>query len=113
MARATFFFVFNSVRAIVNIMDILFTSQVFRERNTYVAYAPELDISSCGLTRNKAEKNLMEAVRLFLEEAENMGTLEQILEESGFVKRKSRLEGPKVISIDRVSLSLPAAHAKA
>ncbi len=93
-------------------MDIQFTSQVFREGKTYVAYAPELDTSSCGLTRNEAKKNLKEAVRLFLEEAEHMGTLEQILEESGFVRKKSRLEGPKIISIERVSLSLPPVHAK-
>jgi hypothetical protein len=77
-----------------------------------VAYAPGLDISSCSATRKKAEKNLKEAVLFFLEEAENIGTLEQILEESGFVKRKSRLEGPRFISVERVSLSLPLAHAK-
>ena len=93
-------------------MDIRFTSQVFKEGKTYVAYAPELDVSSCGQTRQKAERNLMEAVRLFLEEAEKMGTLEQILEESGYVKRKTRLDGPKFVSVQRVSLPLPLIHAK-
>jgi hypothetical protein len=43
----------------------------------------ELDVSSCGGSKLKALKNLKEAVRLFLEEAEKMGTLEQILEEAG------------------------------
>lgn len=50
----------------------------------YVAYALEFDVSSCGGTKDKALKNLKEAVRLFWEEAEKMGTLEQILEEGGF-----------------------------
>jgi len=54
----------------------------------------------------------MEAVRLFLEEAEKMGTLEQILEESGYVKRKTRLEGPQFVSVQRISLPLPLIHAK-
>jgi predicted RNase H-like HicB family nuclease len=93
-------------------MDIRFTSQIFKERQTYVGYAPELDVSSCGETRRKAERNLMEAVRLFLEEAEKMGTLEQILEESGYVRRKAVLEGPKFVSVQRVSLPLPLLHAK-
>ncbi len=94
-------------------MDIEFTCQVFREGKTYVAYARELDVSSCGQTRPKAEKNLLEAVHLFLEEAEKMGTIQQILEESGYVKRKRRLEGPKFIGVQHVSLPLPMIHAKA
>jgi hypothetical protein len=36
-----------------------------------------------AVPRKKALKNLKEAVRLFLEEAEKLGTLEQILEEAG------------------------------
>ena len=67
-------------------MEIQFTSQIFKEGRVYVAYAPELDISSCGGTREKAQKNLLEATRLFLEESEKMGTLEQILEEAGYAK---------------------------
>ena len=59
-------------------MEVEFTSQVFREGRLYVAYAPELDVSSCGGSPAKAKRNLLDAVRLFLEEAEKMGTLEQI-----------------------------------
>ena len=61
-------------------MDIQFTMQIFKEGRLYVAYAPQLDLSSCGGTEAKAGKNLLEAVRLFLDEAERMGTLNQILE---------------------------------
>jgi predicted RNase H-like HicB family nuclease len=93
-------------------MDIQITSQIFKEGKTYVAYATELDVSSCGDTRRKAERNLIEAVRLFLDEAEKMGTLDQILQESGYVKRKTRLEGPKFIGIQQISLPLPMVHAK-
>jgi hypothetical protein len=77
-----------------------------------VAHTRELDVSSCGGTRQKALRNLKEAVRLFLDEAERMGTLEQILEEAGYLKRKSKLQGPKFITTQRVSLPLPLEDAK-
>lgn len=72
-------------------MKIQFTSHVFREGKMYVAYASELDLSSCATTKAKAQTNLLEAVRLFLEEAGKKGSLAQILEEAGFVRRKSTL----------------------
>ena len=72
-------------------MEIQFTTRIFREGRTYVAHALELDVSSCGGTKEKALKNLKEAVRLFLEEAEQMGTLDPILEESGL--RQTEPEG--------------------
>jgi predicted RNase H-like HicB family nuclease len=53
-------------------MEIEFTTQIFREGRTYVAHTPELDVSSCGGTKEKALKNLKEAVRLFLEDAETL-----------------------------------------
>ena len=65
-----------------------FTSQIFREGKMYVGYAPELDLSSCATTESKAKKNLLEAVQLFLEEAEKKDSLQQILNEGGFVGRK-------------------------
>ena len=93
-------------------MEIQFTTQIFKEGRTYVAHTQELDVSSCGGTRQRALKNLKEAVRLFLEEADKLGTLDQILEEAGFLKRNRKLEGPKLISTQRISLPLPLAHAK-
>jgi hypothetical protein len=72
-------------------MKIQFTRKVFKEGKMYVGYAPELDLSSCATTQTKAQRNLIEAVRLFLEEAEKKGSLSQILQEAGFVRRKSTL----------------------
>jgi len=94
-------------------VEIEFTSQVFKEGRLYVAHAPELDVSSCAGSPGKARKNLLEAVRLFLDEAERMGTLEQILQEAGFTRSKRKLQGPKLVSLKRVSLPLLTAHAKA
>ena len=88
-------------------MEIQFTTQIFKEGRTFVAHTRELDVSSCGGTRQKTLQNLKEAVRLYLEEAEKMGTLEQILAEAGYLKRKSKLQGPRFIATERVSLPLP------
>ena len=67
-------------------MDIQFTTQILKEGDTFVAYAPELDLSSCGKTIQEAKVHLTEAVTLFIEEAQRMGTLQDILEEAGYTK---------------------------
>ena len=67
-------------------INLEFDSIVFQEGTTYVAYSPKLDVSSCGSTIDESRNNLKIAVRLFLEEAEKMGTLEDILSESGYEK---------------------------
>ena len=66
--------------------QIEFDGIIFKEGETFVAYSPKLDVSSCGNTIDGARNNLKTAVRLFLEEAEKMGTLEDILKESGYEK---------------------------
>ena len=52
---------------------------IFKEENVFISYCPELDISSCGSTIEQAKDMLHTAVRLFIEESERMGTLEEIL----------------------------------
>lgn len=94
-------------------MDIQFTTHLFREGETYVAYTPELDVSSCADTLEGAQRNLLEAVRLFVEEAVKMGTLAQILEEAGYVEQDQRWERPSYVIVQHLTLSIPGAHAKA
>jgi predicted RNase H-like HicB family nuclease len=93
-------------------MKIEFTSQVFKEGKMFVAHTPELDISSCATTKRKALANLQEAVRLFLEEAEREGSLQQILKEAGFSRRNQTLVGPKLVDSQRVTIPLPLVHAQ-
>jgi predicted RNase H-like HicB family nuclease len=80
-------------------MEIQFTTRIFKEGRSYVAHALELDVSSCGGTKDKALKNLKGAVRLFLEEAKTLGTLEQILEEAGYSKSKQKIAIRNFISV--------------
>jgi hypothetical protein len=94
-------------------MEIQFTTRIFKEGRTFVAHALELDVSSCGGSKGKALKNLKEAVRLFIEEAERMGTLEQILAEAGYSRTRHKIASPKFFGVQRVTLALPLTHAKA
>ena len=86
-------------------MQIEFDMIIFKEDATYVAYCPKLDISSCGNTVEQAKKMLKMATRLFLEEAEKMGTLEGILEEANYKKDTSgKWLPPKLVATEFVSL---------
>ncbi len=66
---------------------IVFRAEFFREGDLYVGLAPELDVSSFGETLDEAKASLQEAVEAFLEECENMGSFEQVMEEAGFERR--------------------------
>ncbi len=79
---------------------------VFKKEKMYIAYCPELDISSCGNTIDQAKDMLKTAVFLFLEEAEKMSTLIDILEESGYKKdANGRWLPPKLVATELVSIS--------
>jgi predicted RNase H-like HicB family nuclease len=56
--------------------DIKFTCRLFREDDAAVAICPGFNVSSLGDTPEEAVASLHEAVSLFLEECQRMGTLE-------------------------------------
>jgi len=72
-----------------------------------VAYAPELDVSSCGDSLAEARARLREAVSLFLEEASRRGTLQDILAEAGFEKHGKTYRPYRVLARQKVRLAVP------
>ena len=86
--------------------DISFTVHVFKEGEVYVAYVPELDVSSCGDTPEEARKNIQEAAQAFLETSQEMGNLNQLLEEAGYELEGETWRAPEFVSLDHLSLSL-------
>jgi predicted RNase H-like HicB family nuclease len=85
--------------------QIEFDGLVFKEGEKFVAYCPKLDVSSCGNTIDEARKNLKTAVRLFLEEADKMGTFEDILKESGYERTDvNRWMTPRLIATELMSV---------
>lgn len=67
-------------------MQVPYTTQLFQENDQVVALCPELNVSSFGDTLEDALASLKEAVTLFLEECQRMGTLDLVLEEAGYVR---------------------------
>lgn len=77
---------------------------IFKEEDVYVAYCPELDLSSCGRDVQNARDMLKTAVRLFIEESEKLGTLEDLLDESKFKRDATgRWVPPRLIATELVS----------
>ena len=84
---------------------LTFTLQVFREGKLFVAYNPELDVSSCGESVEESKANLHDAVRGFLKSAHKHGTLPKILEEAGYIHKQDRWHDPELMVLDRFSLA--------
>jgi hypothetical protein len=72
-----------------------------------VAHCPELDISSCGHSVDEARGNLKTAVRLFVEEAEKLGTLDDIPKEAGYLRgTDDTWKSPRIVATEVTSLSV-------
>lgn len=67
-------------------MNIDLNIDYFKEDDTIVALCPELQVSSFGDTIEEAEKSIKEALELFFEGCEKLGTVNEVLEEAGFQK---------------------------
>jgi predicted RNase H-like HicB family nuclease len=76
--------------------SIPFTCQLYQENDTVVSICPEFNVSSFGDTQEEAVASLHEAMMLFFEECQRMGTLETILEEAGYRRANSRQRQPMV-----------------
>jgi len=68
---------------------VKFHAEIFREGEQYVGLCPELNVSSFGDSIKEAKRSLHEAVEAFVEECELMGTLDEVMEEAGFIKQDS------------------------
>jgi len=83
--------------------EISYTVHTFKEGATYVAYVPELDVSSCGVTSDEARQNIREAVQGFVEASAARGTLTEILKEAGYVRGGGAWRAPEFVSLDRAT----------
>jgi predicted RNase H-like HicB family nuclease len=86
-------------------MNISVRIEIFKEGDVYIALSPELNVSSFGETIDDAKKSFKEALEAFIEECQEMGTLEEVLEESGFSKINNSWESRKPIVEENLALS--------
>ncbi len=89
-------------------LNLNFTHYIFKEGDMFVAYAPELDVSSCGHTMEEARRNLKDAVKGFLESARDRGMLDQLLIEAGYqlAERGEQWNAPELRAFERDEVSL-------
>ncbi len=87
-------------------MNISLKIEIFKEGDVYVALSPELNVSSFGDTIEDAKKSFKEAVEAFIEECQETGTLEDVLEESGFLKINDSWKSRKPIAEEDLALAV-------
>jgi predicted RNase H-like HicB family nuclease len=69
-----------------------------KEGRAYVSWCPALDVSSTGDTAKEAEKNLIEALRLFIMSCYERGVLDRVFKDCGFVPEKTNAPPAKKYS---------------
>lgn len=67
-----------------NRIEVMLTGTLFKDGNYWVAYSPELNVSSFGNTQKEAKAALNEALQLFLEDITERGTMYEALKELGW-----------------------------
>jgi len=77
-----------------------------KERNSFVAYSPVVDLTSCGVSLESAKKNFEEALEIFFEECVEMETLDKVLESLGWEKNRRNQWIPPV-PVHEESIKLP------
>ena len=83
---------------------VMYKAEIFAEGDCFVGYCRELDVSSFGDTSEDAKASLQEAVELFMEGCEHLGTLDDVLAESGFDKHGDTRKLRERITEDRLAV---------
>ena len=82
-------------------MQIEYTIQIWKEGQQFIAHAMPLDVMSSGSSPEKARQALYEAVDLFLDTATEMGTLNEILQETGYELEQGHWVSPFWVAVER------------
>ncbi len=76
-----------------------------REGDVFVSVCPIFDVASQGCNVDEAKNNLIEAIQLFIQTCIEMGTISQVMQESGFVPACS-IKGDER-NTDQIDIVLP------
>jgi predicted RNase H-like HicB family nuclease len=69
--------------------------RIKKKAKVYISSCPVLDIQSQGYTEREAKKNLVEAIKMFIEICFENGTLDTVLKQCGFQIQKKTVKIPK------------------
>lgn len=83
---------------------------IIKEGDSFIAYAPALDFSTCGKSVEEAQRMFAEGVNIFLSECVKMGTLQDVLVDCGWSKSSTprpHLVPPIVIADTQQEVEIP------
>jgi predicted RNase H-like HicB family nuclease len=80
--------------------------EIFKEEDLYIAVCPSLNVSSYGETEDEAKRSLVEAIEAFIEECDKMGTLDEVLEEAGFIQSGKRRYSRRPLKEETLALAI-------
>ena len=84
---------------------LIFRAEFFQEGDVYVGLCPELNVSSFGEDIKDAQHSLQEAVEAFIETCDEIGTLEEVLEEAGFLRENDAWFSREPVLEERLGIS--------
>ena len=85
--------------------ELIYNAEIFQEGDVYVGLCPELNVSSFGEDIEDAKRSLHEALEAFIEACEEMETLEEVLEEAGFLEKNGVWISREPIMKETLSIS--------
>ncbi len=83
-------------------IKLKYEARIWPEGQWYIASAWPLDVVTAGKSRDEAEAMLREAVLLFLEEIEDIGTTADVLQECGYREESGVWVHPDVSTSENV-----------
>jgi len=89
------------------LVNIVYTVNIWREGDQYVAHAMPLDVASSGTDPEAARRAVDEAVRAFVASCAKAGTLDAVLEEAGYERNsEGTWQSPSWVSVERREVAI-------
>ena len=90
-------------------MKVKLQVSIIKQGKRYVAYSPALDISTTGKNLRETQKRFAELIDIFIEELIKKNTVEEVLQDLGWVKEKKHWEPPQIVKQESFDIRVPVA----
>ena len=88
-------------------IDINLTLSILKQGKRFIAYSPALDLSTSGKSKQEVKKRFSEAARIFLEELDRAGTINDVLKELGWQQVRKQWTPPQIVSQEALGFRMP------
>ena len=88
-------------------LDINLEYFILKEGDVFAAYCPALNLATQGDTYKEACNAFDEALQIFIKEVMEMGTLNEVLQENGWVRTDKHWVPPMVVGQSSKRVQIP------